>query len=867
MANSIDENLQYLSDTKEMIRQAISGKGQLMPTDLPFREYVDKINNISTGIDTSDADATTSDIADNKTAYVKGQKIQGNVFTVGSGEAWNNSRNVSSKYGSVNLIIQSDTNDSILYRSGSKIGVAVRRGEKCQELGAIVGLTSNILLEGNTVLDIDGTAIPLKGQIKEVTPTTEDQIIIPDEGFNALTQVTVKAIEEGSGDVKLFETVEEMQSDPNVQEGDLAVVYRSEVKNATVDSKFQVATFPDTVILDSAITDYVEVIYSAVDSSKMFDCMGSLDSSMFMIDCYTETGEIRIEYTSSDGITYTRTDTTGNPVDFGTEIYYEWTDMWNDAIGKFIQISGMYFDGLFEGRTVNGINIPALSSISFTVSGTSIENINFAKDNYYTLKNNDILQNLLEKIRNDIGFDKSNSDSNFLLGFDGNDKLCAYIAFNTSTNSAWTYNSYYYRSLLYDASTSEYKGIYYNDTSALNFAIGMYKFVLDLENQTYTKSVISKAQIGSTNRIYFPENFHSILVRYDIIDKYSSDPEIYVQVVSGSSFTNTDLGTNINSVNAEKENYGYDVFQYIKYFSASTQLTTVADDVYKSIFYGKNGVETGTLTENVSNSFADVNAELYNRIQNAYNDMEPRVLTDSDKTIDKNIYFIPVKKDGTVLLDTSNVTSMAGMFRNCTNLKTIPLLNTSNVTNMVTMFQSCTNLTTIPQLDTSNVTNMGAMFERCTSLTTIPLLNTSNVTNMGSMFNACTNLTIIPQLDTSTATDMNTMFNACTNLVTIPQLNTSKVTRMDYMFNGCTNLTTIPLLDTSKVTNVNRMFGSCKKLSDDSLNIILVMCTNAPNISRNKTLKYIGLTSDQANRCKTLSNYSAFTTAGWTTGY
>ena len=397
--------------------------------------------------------------------------------------------------------------------------------------------------------------------------------------------------------------------------------------------------------------------------------------------------------------------------------------------------------------------------------------------------------------------------------------------------------------MLYDASTSEYKGIYYNNTSALNFAIGMYKFVLDLENQTYTKSVINKARIGSTNRIYFPENFHSILVRYDIIDEYSSNPEIYVQVVSGSSFTNTDLGTNINSVNAEKENYGYDVFQYIKYFSASTQLTTVADEVYLTDFYGKNGVETGILSENISNSFADTNAEIYSKIQNQYENMEPRVLTDSDKTINKNIYFIPVKKDGTVLLDTSNVTSM------------------------VTMFQSCTNLTTIPQLDTSNVTNMVAMFESCTSLTTIPLLNTSKVTNMDSMFNACTNLVTIPQLNTSKVTRMDYMFQDCTNLKTIPLLDTSNVTSMNSMFSRCTNLTTIPLLDTSKVTNVNRMFGSCKKLSDDSLNIILVMCTNATNISSNKTLKYIGLTSDQANRCKTLSNYSAFTTAGWTTGY
>ena len=125
----------------------------------------------------------------------------------------------------------------------------------------------------------------------------------------------------GSGGIKQFATVEEMQADPTAKEGDLAVVYRSEVQNATANSKFQVATFPETVVLDVALTDHVEVRYRAVDSSVMFDCIGQLDSSSFRMDCYTETGEVRIEYTSSDGITYTRADTTGNPVDFGTEIY------------------------------------------------------------------------------------------------------------------------------------------------------------------------------------------------------------------------------------------------------------------------------------------------------------------------------------------------------------------------------------------------------------------------------------------------------------------------------------------------------------------------------------------------------------------
>ena len=194
-------------------------------------------------------------------------------------------------------------------------------------------------------------------------------------------------------------------------------------------------------------------------------------------------------------------------------------------------------------------------------------------------------------------------------------------------------------------------------------------------------------------------------------------------------------------------------------------------------------------------------------------------------------------------------------------------LDTSKVTNMDGTFSSCSNLTTIPLLDTSSVTNMEFMFNKCTNLTEIPLLDTSKVTSMYSMFYECTNLTTIPLLDTSKVTNMFYMFYSCTSLTTIPLLDTSSVTSMTYMFRNCTNLTTIPLLDTSSVTSMQNMFDICHNLSDESLNNILAMCANATSYTGTKTLAYIGLTSEQANKCKTLSNYSAFTSAGWTTGY
>lgn len=164
-------------------------------------------------------------------------------------------------------------------------------------------------------------------------------------------------------------------------------------------------------------------------------------------------------------------------------------------------------------------------------------------------------------------------------------------------------------------------------------------------------------------------------------------------------------------------------------------------------------------------------------------------------------------------LDTSQVTDMTVMFGSCTSLTSIPALDTSQVTDMSRMFNGCTGLTTIPALDTSKVTTMGQMFSYCTSLTSIPALNTSKVANMSSMFENCSNLTTIPTLDTSKVTNMQNMFSGCTGLTSIPALDTSKVTSMISMFKGCSSLTSIPTLDTSKVTNMGIMFSGCSRLT------------------------------------------------------
>ena len=196
----------------------------------------------------------------------------------------------------------------------------------------------------------------LKTNLQEILQEKHEKII--PENIKKDVQIfdVVGTLEGGTttSGVKLFETEEEMQADSTAQEGDLAVVYREEIQNMTADTETQYISFPETVTLPEAFTDSVYGMLRAVDTSLMFDGQVQLNKTSFRFDGYSESGMIRIQYSSSDGITYTRTRFSGdsgdliNPVDLGTIVKYEPMEPWNDALGYFMQTGGMTFDGLYK---------------------------------------------------------------------------------------------------------------------------------------------------------------------------------------------------------------------------------------------------------------------------------------------------------------------------------------------------------------------------------------------------------------------------------------------------------------------------------------------------------------------------------------
>ncbi|WP_457952180.1 bacterial Ig-like domain-containing protein [Lactiplantibacillus pentosus] len=242
---------------------------------------------------------------------------------------------------------------------------------------------------------------------------------------------------------------------------------------------------------------------------------------------------------------------------------------------------------------------------------------------------------------------------------------------------------------------------------------------------------------------------------------------------------------------------------------------------------------------------------------------------------------------------TSQVTSMAYMFNNCTQLMSLDLskFDTHNVTDMSHMFNGDENLgklvisTYSPNnpdqtFDTSNVTNMSHMFTRCDALGNLDVSGfiTSKVTNMSHMFEYCYATTLdVANFDTSQVTDMQAMFNNAVHVKTLDLSNfdTHLITNMDNMFTNCESLTSLILpthfvdqqvtsmkqmftncatltsidlvddFDTRNVTNMDQLFSGCQKLT--SLDVSQLDTSHITNMA------------DFFNDCESLTNIEGLT--------
>lgn len=180
----------------------------------------------------------------------------------------------------------------------------------------------------------------------------------------------------------------------------------------------------------------------------------------------------------------------------------------------------------------------------------------------------------------------------------------------------------------------------------------------------------------------------------------------------------------------------------------------------------------------------------------------------------------------------------------------------------------------MPYVDSSNVTNMGRAFYGASALQSVALFDTSNVTTCLNMFNGCSNLQDVPNFNLVNCTSYESMFSNCVSLKNAPQLTlrVGGANSFRNMFSQCRSLVNVPYLNISLVESSNSlqdMFRGCANLSDESINNILLMCSENTKYKGTKSLYHMGLRSTEisAERIQGLSNYQAFTQAGWSIGY
>ena len=197
----------------------------------------------------------------------------------------------------------------------------------------------------------------------------------------------------------------------------------------------------------------------------------------------------------------------------------------------------------------------------------------------------------------------------------------------------------------------------------------------------------------------------------------------------------------------------------------------------------------------------------------------------------------------------------------------------SSITDYSNKYENDCTLMIFPLVDTSSATTWNYMFSGCSALQEVPQLNFNNFLDMQNTFLNCYSLKKVGNIintRTGGTLSMKNCFSGCRSLETAPVVQASRKINFEKLFYGCSSLKNVPqfTLDASQgISSMQNAFVGCSSLTNESLNNIMGTIKSVTYYSGTKTLKYIGLTSEQATICTSLSNWTSLSSDGWTTGY
>ena len=375
----------------------------------------------------------------------------------------------------------------------------------------------------------------------------------------------------GSGDIKLFETKEEMDADDNMVLDGLALIYGSELGNMTSTSEVDSIMFPSTVVLPEAITTSKTIRLRTVTS--VLSSTGTLNATAFSLNLQCNNGSYSIRYSSSDGMTYTRTDTNPEIINIGEKIKVYSTSYWTDNAGYFMQVTNMILGPLYKCTTYSDSNKYILYNFKDNDPEQPITTGEISRT---------IISEVMTLVKNNNISSVTSSGSVTFAKVSDTIYEVYYTASSTSAN-------YQYKVILNGDLHIGFTNS--SETSTLT----LYKYIVDIENETVTSSTETpmtySMDLNATGSMTYVHVYPSRLniVGYTTIYFGSMG-------ICSSSVSAFDADTEINVVMNPGSNVTVAYGTSLHYTVAPNQLTLTSNMNLMPgyIALGKNGIVTGS---------------------------------------------------------------------------------------------------------------------------------------------------------------------------------------------------------------------------------------------------------------------------------
>ena len=600
-------------------------------------------------------------------------------------------------------------------------------------------------------------------------------------------------IQAPTGNVKLFSTIEEMNSSSGNEDGDIGVVYKAGTKPTRDitenDSLFNALLINNEAIPDDGTFGSQEVYFYYL--ADVGDPEDYENMQTYHISFKLQPEQSFVIHTS----------------------FYEGSSIFEEHDFNFLYET-------YDFETGEPLDVPVY--LLDTYGLTDFDNTGFnynAATHRLTIKNdvhleldtwgssfNDIINKFVQ-----LADPTSASQFHGIFKYNGTNEVYDLADTQLNANSSVVYNSYFYGANGVDVGT-----LFTNSSNLFN---DLDAEIVHEQLKKYAELPIQSINtVDEFNNLY-PNNLHFIPTDYkgnSLIDTSNMNTMCRM-------FSNYPYITNIPNLNTTSVTNMANMFTDCSNLRALPEnlKTNLVTNFSKFIIncYNLNEVPNSWNAKNATNiSFEGsgiINAPNWNlsnltsRFDSLFNNCIN--LTDASKIKLPNI---------------SNISDFGCryMFNGCENLSVFPTMKITNSTiNGYMMFENCRNLQNLSFItldDPIKISQATYMFRDCKNL---PTIGNVNVTQQGyDMFRNCYNLQNVGQIN-YLGNNCANMFELCVNLTDVKGITFgSSLKNTVNMFADCRNLQNVTINgSTPSVNTINGMFARCNNLSNASvLNII-----------------------------------------------